>query len=57
MKGTIWSDERKFKLRKTNKWPCPDGSKCKCKECNFKKAEYLRNRRNPIVAEWRFVNV
>ena len=30
--------------RKSNKWPCPDGWKCKCENCREKYREYWRNR-------------
>lgn len=29
--------------RKLDKWPCPDGRKCKCEACAEKKREYKRN--------------
>lgn len=28
--------------RKIDKWPCPEGSRCKCHRCNWKKNEYVQ---------------
>ena len=32
--------------RNRDKWPCPDGNRCKCDDCKKKKNAYLRNLRN-----------
>ena len=39
------SDKEKLDERKFGKWPCLEGSRCKCQDCNDKRALYLRNRR------------
>lgn len=46
LKGLACTEEKKEKLKKKDKWPCADGSRCKCANCNEKKAAYLRGRRN-----------
>jgi len=42
--GKVMSDEARDKLRNFVKWPCVDGSKCKCQDCRFK--------RNRLKDEW-----
>lgn len=47
--GKERSVEHRFNIseavRKYEKWPCPEGSKCKCKKCREKKAAYVREKR------------
>lgn len=41
----VVSEQEKLDKRKFEKWPCLEGSRCKCQDCNDKRALYLRNRR------------
>lgn len=56
MRSKTVSDEVKLRisksLRKLDKWPCAEGSLCKCRECSKKKSDdlyYRRHRNNSNV--------
>ncbi len=44
--GIKLSKETKLKMRKLDKWPCKDGSKCRCETC--------KDTRRKLHTEWRF---